>query len=183
MAKTTHLSIPFLILLATIFGCSKEDREIAYANQESRIETFVENQKSSDENIRVEYNNGVTRVVVSEGDGPDLTARGTVEFYYAGFNFSSGTINSSTLFATNSSDLADAYNWNITDTTMFRPVRVNLSEDPLLEGLKRGLPGVREGEECYILFSGKYAYGKHSAGTIPANAALAFHILVTGVEN
>ena len=92
-------------------------------------------------------------------------------------------MNSSTIFATNYQQFADAYGWNITDDSAFGAVKVNLAKDQLLEGLRKGLAGVREGEECYILFSGKYAFGKKATGTIPANAPLAYHILVTGVEN
>ena len=54
-------------------ACSKEDREIAYANQETRIETFVTARRNANPDIRVEYNNGATRIVLTEGEGPELT--------------------------------------------------------------------------------------------------------------
>ena len=63
------------------------------------------------------------------------------------------------------------------------PVMLNLGEDELVEGLRNGLRGVRGGEECYILFSGKYGFGKKAFGTIPANSALAYHVWVESVSN
>jgi len=38
--------------------------------------------------------------------------------------------------------------------------------------------GVQPQDECYILFTGKYGYGKNSLGTIPAKSALAYYILI-----
>ena len=63
------------------------------------------------------------------------------------------------------------------------PLEIDLTDKDVLDGLRYGLEGVREGEECYILFSGKYAFGKSKIGTIPANAPLAFRIWVQKVEN
>ena len=60
---------------------------------------------------------------------------------------------------------------------------LDLSETDLIEGLKKGIKGVKGGQECIILFSGKYGYGNKSLGTIPANAALAFHLWVESVSN
>jgi FKBP-type peptidyl-prolyl cis-trans isomerase len=60
---------------------------------------------------------------------------------------------------------------------------VRPSEGELVDGLRRGLPGVKAGDECYILFSGKYGFGDRILGTIPANAALAYHIWVQSISN
>jgi FKBP-type peptidyl-prolyl cis-trans isomerase len=60
---------------------------------------------------------------------------------------------------------------------------INLAETELIEGLYNGIIGVKAGEECEILFSGKYAFGNSTFGIIPANSALAFKIWVVGVSN
>ena len=60
---------------------------------------------------------------------------------------------------------------------------MELGTDPLLKGLENGLKGVRGGEECYILFSGKYAYGKKIVGTIPSKSALVYHVTVESITN
>jgi FKBP-type peptidyl-prolyl cis-trans isomerase len=42
---------------------------------------------------------------------------------------------------------------------------------------------VKAGEECEILFCGKYGFGNSTFGIIPANSALAFKIWVVSVSN
>ena len=60
---------------------------------------------------------------------------------------------------------------------------LDMKNDQMLEGLRNGLLGVKAGEECEILFSGKYAFGKKPFGIIPANSALAFKIKIEGLSN
>ena len=180
--RLTYLAA-LLLASAALLSCTKESRELMYANQEERIEKFVVNQQSSNPDVRVVHNGGSTRVVISEGEGVEATARGKVSVYYAGYNFSSGSVGNSTLFATNSKDFASSAGWNLTDESVFVPLEIDLTDKDVLDGLRYGLEGVREGEECYILFSGKYAFGKSKIGTIPANAPLAFRIWVQKVEN
>ena len=71
----------------------------------------------------------------------------------------------------------------MSEGTIYEPVVISLSDDTVLEGLRYGLKGAQKGEECVVLFSGKHGYGKQKVGTIPANAALAFHIWVLDIEN
>ena len=182
--RLTYLASLLLASAALLVSCTKESRELLYANQEERIEKFVDSQRSSHPDIRVIHNGGFTRVVVSEGEGVEATARGKVSVYYAGYNFSTGSVSTSNLFATNNKDFATSINWNLSDDTlMSEPLEIDLTDKDVLEGLRNGLAGVKEGEECYILFSGKYAFGKSKIGTIPANSPLAFRIWVQKVEN
>jgi FKBP-type peptidyl-prolyl cis-trans isomerase len=181
--RLTYLA-SLLLASTALLSCTKESRELMYANQEERIEKFVVNQQSSNPDVRVVHNGGSTRVVISEGEGVEATARGKVSVYYAGYNFSSGSVSNSYLFATNNKDFASSVNWKLTDDSlMSEPLEIDLADKDMLEGLRNGLAGVREGEECYILFSGKYAFGKNKIGTIPANSPLAFRIWVQQVEN
>lgn len=172
-----------LAAAALALSCTKESRELIYANQEAKIESFVEKQTASDPGIRVVRNGGATRVVMVEGEGPELTPRGKASVNFAGYNFTTGSVGSSTLFATNSRDVASASGWNLSDDSIFGTLELDLTDKGILQGLRDGLEGVREGEECYILFNGKYAFGKNKIGTIPANAPLAFRIWVLSVEN
>ena len=43
--------------------------------------------------------------------------------------------------------------------------------------------GVKAGEECEIIFSGKYGFGNDSFGIIPANSALLYKIWVISISN
>ena len=60
---------------------------------------------------------------------------------------------------------------------------ISLNDYKLLPGLKSGLIGARGGEECQILFSGKYGFGKKSSGIVPSNSALVYKIWVESVSN
>ena len=111
-----------------------------------------------------------------------LHTGGTVSFYYAGYTLTSASVSSSNLFATNHKKTADAAGWQLSDTTAFH-IRTLTLDDQLLEGLRRGLEGVRNQDECYILFSGKYGYGSKAQGTIPARSALVYHIWVNSISN
>ena len=176
----------FVLLLAAAMllpSCTKQSRELVYANQEDKIESFVKSQRLSNPDARVVYNGGSTRVVVSEGSGVELTARGRVTVLYAGYDFSGGSVSSSKLFATNNKEFASSQGWKLSDDSTFVPLEIELTDKDILDGLRAGLEGVQEGEECYILFSGRYAFGKNKIGTIPANSPLAFRVWVQKVEN
>ena len=191
MKRSTRILIPAL-LLAAIAGflpaCNKEAVQLAYDKQETNIASFVEAQRRADETATVTYKDGVVRVVLHdtlhrEGLLADtLRTGGTVSFYYAGYVLSSTSVSAGNLFATNHKETADAAGWRVSDTTAFKIQTITL-DDHLLEGLQRGLEGVRNQDECYILFSGKYAYGSHVQGTIPARSALVYHIWVNSISN
>ena len=191
MKKSTRILIPVL-LLAVLAGilpaCEKEAVQQAYDRQETNIARFVEAQLKADQTATVTYKDGTVRVVLHdtlsrEGLLADtLQTGGTVSFYYAGYTLTSASVSSSNLFATNHKKTADAAGWKLTDTTAFKIQTLTL-DNKLLEGLQRGLEGVRNQDECYILFSGKYAFGARTQGTIPARSALVYHIWVNSISN
>lgn len=173
-------SIAAATIFAAAYGCTKQSLETTYSSQENRIDSFITSQLEANETYSVVHNNGSNRLIISGGSGNELKQGGTVSFYYAGYIFS-GSISSSNLFATNSEAVASEAGWTVTDPD-YSIKTVRLSEDELLKGLYYGLEGVRAGEECMILFSGKYGYGNRHVGTIPANSALAYHIWVENVS-
>ena len=191
MKKSTRILIPALLLALAaglLPACNKEAVQLAYDKQETNIASFVEAQRKTDKTARVTYKDGVVRVTMHdtltrEGLLADtLHTGGTVSFYYAGYTLTSASVSSSNLFATNHKKTADAAGWQLSDTTAFH-IRTLTLDDQLLEGLRRGLEGVRNQDECYILFSGKYGYGSKAQGTIPARSALVYHIWVNSISN
>jgi len=168
------------MLLAALVGCTKQSLENTYNNQEAKIDSYINSLVKKD-SIRVVHNKGAHRAVLVEGEGEELTSKGTVAYYYAGYTFTNN-ISASNLFATNHEPTAESAKWNITGASY--DVRIDdMSEADILEGLYNGLVGVKAGEECVILFSGKYGFGKRAVGTIPANSALAYHIWVESINN
>ena len=188
MKKSTCILASVLFLAVLIPACTKQSVQQTYDKQETNIDNFVNDQLRKDTTATVTYKNGVVRVTLHdtlqrEGLLADtLRAGGAVSFYYAGYTLSGTTVSSGNLFATNHQATADAAGWKLSDTTAFHIQTLTL-EDRLLPGLQRGLEGVRNQDECYVLFSGKYAYGSHAQGTIPARSALVYHIWVESISN
>ena len=168
--------------LALVASCNKS-LETTYSKQESNIEGIVKSLTSSNDDASVDRIDGVVRVTLEHGEGEPLAKNGYVSFYYAGYYFTSTTLSQSNVFATNYETFASSIKWDISDTTRFEIATLSLGEDDIVEGLKTGLEGVRAGDECYVLFSAKHGFGKHKTGTVPSNAALAYHLWIKGVSN
>ncbi len=164
-------------------SCEKSEEETAAETSAGRISSWVESQLASNEDYTAVYNGGVVRLIIAPGSGEALAEGGSLTMSYAGYNFTSGSISASNLFATNISSIASAASWSLTGVESFEPVSVSLDDDSLLKGLRLGLVGVQAGEDCYILFTGQDGFGKQGYGTIPANTALAFRIQVESIEN
>ena len=188
MKKSTCILISFLLLALLVPACNKAAVQLAYDKQETNISKFVESQLKKDTTATVTYKDGTVRIVLHdtlrrEGILADtLQTGGTVSFYYAGYTLTGASVSNSNLFATNHKKTADAAGWKLSDTTAFNIMTLTL-DDRLLDGLQRGLEGVRGQDECYILFSGKYAFGSRIQGTIPARSALVYHVWVNSISN
>lgn len=174
--------IKYIVLLAFAAGmtsCVKQKLEVEYTSQENKIDSYVTKNKKED--MTVSYNGGSTRLTTTQGSGEALDTDGAVSFYYAGYIFN-GSISDSNLFGTNHKETAEKAKWDLTDAD-YSIYETDLLDARLLEGVRNGLKGVRAGEECVILFTGKYGFGNSTFGIIPANSALAFKIWVVGVSN
>ena len=174
------------IALVIMTSCIKEKLETTYNSQESKIDQYINSKKyvtidGEKDSLRVVNNNGANRLVLNEGTGESLEKNGTVAFYYAGYTFN-GSKSNSNLFITNHEDTAIASGWDLTDPS-YEIYKINLGDVELLEGLRKGLLGVKQGEHCEILFSGKYGFGNDAFGIIPANTALLYEIWVEAVSN
>ena len=188
MKRSTLLLTAFLIA-GLVLGCSKQ-AQTTYDKQETTISSFIEAQVKSDATATVTYKNGTVRLTLHDTLGREglradsLAVGGTVSFYYAGYVLKGTSVSKDQLFATNHKKTADAAGWKISDTTAFKIETLSLDKDQnLLPGLYNGLEGVRNQDECYILFSGKYAYGSSKQGTIPARSALVYHVWVNSISN
>ena len=188
MKKSTRILTAALLAACLVPACNKEAVQLAYDKQETNIANFVAAQCKADTTATVTYKDGTVRVVLHdtlrrEGLLADtLRTGGTISFYYAGYTLTGASISSSNLFATNHKATADAAGWRLSDTTAFNIETITL-DDRLLDGLQRGLEGVRGQDECFILFSGKHAYGSRVQGTIPARSALVYRIWVNSISN
>lgn len=180
-----YILIPLAILL--LCGCTKQAIQATYDKQETTIDNLVQSILNRDEGATVEYLSGAVRIRLSDSVSTDadlgLEEGGKVTFYYGGYVITSASLSSSNLFATNLEELAAASGWNGVDESMFGPETVTVGKGELVPGLEKGLVGVKKGDDCIILFSGKYGWGNHARGTVPARSALAYQIWVTDVTN
>ena len=170
-----------LSVIVSATSCIKEKLEETYNKQEEQIDKYVSGALEKDENYTVAYNDGSTRLTKVAGEGPELSSSGFVSFYYAGYTFNGG-INASALFGTNHQATAEQAGWTLTDPE-YELMEIDMKDSRLLEGVRKGLEGVKAGEECEILFCGKYGFGKKPFGIIPANSALLYKIWVISISN
>ncbi len=179
-----HTIASLLAAIAVLASsCGKSEVENAYLRQDKDIESLVKSLAPEDSEATVDYIDGVVRVTVRHGEGPRLESDGTVSFLYAAHHINSSSLSPSNMFVTNSKEFAEASNWTVSDTTIFQVSTVNLAEESLVKGLEKGLAGVRAGDECYIMFNGKYGFGKHTVGVVPPNSALAYHLWISSVSD
>jgi hypothetical protein len=160
-----------LAIAIVMVSCEKQDNENTYVTQEQSIDTYITGLVSS-YNYKVVRLNGSNRVVISAGTSADsLEVGDSLYFHYSGYVFSSGKGN---LFVTNDTTVANANNF-VTDGAAEKVV---LGNDGFISGLRNGLHGVRTGEKCYIIFSGKYGYGNSIMFNLPKLSPLLFDITV-----
>ena len=186
MNRLTRYFVAAIIALGATTSCVKEKLETTYNNQESKIDQYINARRNTTVNgetvtLRVVNNNGSNRLILKEGSGEELNGAGTVAFYYAGYVFN-GNKSNANLFITNHEETAIAAGWDITDPS-YDIYQINMAEAVLIDGLRKGLMGVKQGEHCEILFSGKYGFGNDTFGIIPVNSALLYEIWVEAVSN
>lgn len=175
--------ISIILLLSTLFcSCTKQRLEATFSKQESKIESFIKQQTQKD-GVNVVYSGGSDRIILIPGEGEELASDGTVTFFYAGYVFN-GNLNAKDMFATNHKQTAIDSGWSSEEEEGdFEAVTLNLKDDEMVPGLRNGLVGVKAGEECYILFSGKHGFGNKNFGIVEANSALIYHIWVASISN
>ncbi len=181
MSKKGVLHI--LVLLSAIFlsSCIKQQLETEYNNQEARIDAFITKELGSKPEATITRNGGSNRLTLVNGEGDELKAGGTITFYYAGYIFT-GSKSNQNIFATNHEETAVGVGLELTDME-YTPLTLTQNDKSLLIGLQNGFLGIKKGEECYIVFSGKYGYGNKVNGSIPQNSALLYHIWVKDITN
>ena len=188
--KVFSITLLLCSIIISVTSCSKTNLKTTWSAQEDKIESFINSlpKEEDKENPDAPYvkdivrNGGSNRVILKEGTGEGLKKGGSVTFYYAGYVFT-GNLSASNLFATNNSAQAEAAGWEVNEGDYTaKTVTLDNSKGSMIEGLRKGLEGVKAGEVCYIIFSGQYGFGKKPFGVIPGNSALAYQIWVESVS-
>ena len=170
--------------MALLCSCMQQALQTTYDKQTTTIESFVAAQMKADETATLTRTGGAYRVTLKDTLDPtrdSLGWNGSVTMDYALYILSGSSVSSSNLVSTNRKSVAEAAGWNLSDQSQFQPVTIKMTDD-ILEGLKMGLYGVQPQDDAYILFTGKYGYGNHEQGTIPAKSALVYHVWIDSIE-
>ena len=179
MRRSTLILITGLAA-AAIAACTKQSLQTTFDKQTTYIENFVSARMKEDTNATLTRNGGAYRVNLHDTlsqQRDSLKWGQKVSLYYGCFTLTSASLNTSNLIATNLQALAKQAKWSLTDTTLFKLDTLVL-DGALVTGLADGLAGVQPKDEGYILFTGKYGYGKNQRGMIPALSALAYYFWI-----
>ena len=187
--KKGTLILLLLTLMMLLAACNKQALQVTSDKQSTNIESFIQNLLNKDPDATlVKKQEGIYRINLH--DTLDLeTPRtdslewgGQVALYYACFILTSTSLSSSNLVATNLLELAEEAKWDLTDPSIFKLDTLRL-DNSLVPGLAEGLKGVQPLDEGYVLFTGKYGFGKTERGTIPARSALAYYFWIENISN
>ncbi|MBR4775199.1 MAG: FKBP-type peptidyl-prolyl cis-trans isomerase [Bacteroidales bacterium] len=173
-----------LISLVVLSACAKQSLKTTYDQQTTYIESFVDARMKETPDAVLTRQDGAYRLTLSSTaaeDAPSLQWGHRVKLDYGCFVLSSASLSSGNLVSTTLKDLATQAGWTLSDESIFQPVTLTL-DDSLVEGLSRGLTGVKAGDVAYILFTGEYGYGKSERGTIPALSALAYYVQIEEID-
>ena len=180
-------SILLCAALAAAFAgaCTKQALQTTYDKQTANIEKFLESKMKADATATLTLNDGSYRLILHDtlpAGRDSLRDGGRVSLYYACYTLTSTSITTANLIATNLQLLARQAKWELTDVSQFKLDTIRL-DNTLIDGLRKGLQGVQPEDEGFILFNGKYGFGKKEHGMIPANSALVYQIWIEKIYN
>ena len=183
--KRSTLILTAVLAAAAIAACTKQSLQATFDKQTTYIESFISAQMKADTNATLTKYGGAYRLVLHDtlpAGRDSLRWGGKVSLYYACFTLTSSSVSTANLVATNLEDVATQAKWTLSDESRFKLDTLTL-DGALLSGLAGGLLGVQPRDEGYILFTGKYGYGKSERGTIPAMSALAYYYWIEEIYN
>ncbi len=183
--KRSTLIFSAVLAAALVAACTKQSLQTTFDKQTTYIENFISARMKADTNATLTISGSAYRLTLHDTlpAQRDSLQRGCkVSLYYGCYTLTSASISTSNLVATNLKELAKQAGWTLSDTTRFKLDTLTL-DSSLLTGLADGLVGVQPKDEGFILFTGKYGYGKNERGMIPALSALAYYFWIDEIFN
>jgi len=147
-----NTSLTYDIYLADVKRTA--DQETQFQTDQTRIQSYVDTVKGPSV---IKLQNGVWMQTNIVGTGPNPKLYDYVSFQYQGY-----------VLTTNS--LFDSQ--TLTTIPLLN----------LIEGLRQGIPNMREGGTATFYIPSLYAYGTTGTSSIPANAPLIFKITLNGIN-
>lgn len=156
MFRYLELILIALLSLFAMTSCQGE-KLLTLTKQEEQIDAYISSTYPDNEVLRQD---GVNRVIIAPGSGPEAAIGDSVKFIYEAYVFAGSPAG---LFWKDSAN-------------------VLLGSRDLVEGLNLGMNGMRLGEQSIILFSAKYGFYDQNTGIVPSMSALMYNVLLTGIK-
>lgn len=156
MLRYLELILIALLSLFAMASCQGE-KLLTLTAQEEQIDAYISSTYSENEVLRLD---GVNRVIITPGSGPEATAGDSIKIIYEAYVFKGSPAG---LFWRDSANVV-------------------LGSRDLVEGLNLGMEGMRLGEQSIILFSAKYGFYNQNTGIVPSMSALMYNVLMTGIK-
>lgn len=195
-----------LSVLGALLGSCSQDED-TLATQQNRIESYLRSthsprlipasERAEGEEVPFYSISGsrVYRYVTNffapgRDERPEVTASSavTITFRAYVFNFANIVTGGTTVtmpYYTNDPLLFDAFlsleGFN-PELWSFEPLRLEMSGDDILKGLRHALLGCREGDEVEAYMSYNMAYGKDNFSLVPRESPIAIFFTVNSVE-
>lgn len=140
--------------------------------EETRINTYIEKHKLEPKKTA----SGLQYVIKEEGNGANAAVGDTVVLNYTGKLAATEKI-----FDTNDENLAKKNNLHNPMRT-YEPIRVNVGNDPVIQGWTEGLQLLNKGAKATLIIPSVIGYGQQgSMGAIPPYAPLVFDVEVLDI--
>jgi FKBP-type peptidyl-prolyl cis-trans isomerase len=149
------ISIAILTLFA-MASCQGE-KLLLLTTQEEQIDSYISKEFPENEVLRLD---GANRVIITPGSGKEAATGDSIRFIYEAYVFKGSPVG---MFWSDSANVV-------------------LGSRYLVEGLNRGIEGMRLGEQSLIFFSAKYGFYDQNTGIVPSMSALMYNVLVTGIK-
>jgi hypothetical protein len=180
MFKRLHINVGAGIIALCVLlcaSCGKEDAGID--TQASAFESYL-----TGAGLDYVLQNGVYRYISNSDRAgrdaePEVNGGEALSFHYQVHLFSSsGTNGLGALIYTNREEIIDAYieaaaQANLNISTIYWPREaMEMSMSDMMEGMKRGLPGSRQGDSLRLYITSDLAYGSTVLSGIPKNTPI-----------
>mgnify|MGYP001023972695 CR=1 FL=1 len=173
--RIKDVALTTLLLSLLITSCAKQEFNSLLFTQEQQIESYVADFESS----LVTVNGGVWRITIEQETGAVVAAEGdSVYFDYIAHLFSFGK---GKVFDTSLSQVGEEAGLGH-DANYYVPLGIKMGDRSLIEGLNRGLEGVAEGGNYYILFSARHGFGNVQTAIVPKASPLIFEVWIRKVK-
>ena len=179
--RLTTCCIVLMFVVATATGCNDEAGNVV-PDQKSAFANYLESRE-----LEYSIRSGVYRYIANADRSgyeraPMIENGDSVEFLFEAHLFSTSP---GALFFTNRREVIDTLvktEGLDPEFWPYGPQKIRLGKTALMEGLKNGLPGCREGDSVQLFIPSDQAFSDQSVGIVPPNSATLYILNIEKVK-